>query len=194
MATLNVDELDTTKLCQPIMLKVLKRRPDLLETFEVARLTPSEAIDLISIAASPKAISNLLRRILSSPPSEEASNTAFQHPELAFGQAIDLSIRGDLADDWEGMFKQSIDDILPHGIEVLAGNPERAARGLALLGFPIQGSPSAAKWNKVFGDAANDDRSLGRSTVDAYLLGLCLRDGVAQTVPILAKTLPHGGT
>lgn len=191
VAALDVDVVETAKLCQPIMLKVLKRHPDLLETFDVERLAPREAIDLISVASSPHAISNLLRRILSSPPSEEASATASQHAELAFGQAIDLSIRGDLAEGWEGMFKRLVDDILPHGIAKLVGGSDRAAHGLWLLGFPIQGSPSAAIWNEGLGDAASDDRSWDRSTVDAYLLGLCLRDGVAQTIPILAKTLPR---
>jgi len=191
VATLDVDVVETAKLCQPIMLKVLKRRPDLLETFDVERLAPREAIDLISVASSPQAISNLLRRILSSPPSEEASATASEHAEVAFGQTIDLSIRGDLAEEWEGMFKRLVDDILPHGIAMLVGGSDRAAHGLSLLGFPIHGSPSAAIWNESLGDTANGDRSGDRSTVDAYLVGLCLRDGVAETIPLLAKTLPR---
>ena len=73
VATLDVDVIETAKLPQPIMLKVLKRRPDLLETFDVKRLAPHEAIDLIGVASSAQAISNLLYRILSSPPSEEAN-------------------------------------------------------------------------------------------------------------------------
>ena len=51
--------------------------------------------------------------------------------------------------------------------------------------------PSAAEWGEGMGDAAHDDQSGDRSTVDAYLLGLRLRDGVALTIPILAKTLPR---
>ena len=191
MATLDVDVVETAKLCQPIMLKVLKRRPDLLETFDVEHLALREAIDLVSIASSPKAISILLRRILSSPPSTEASATASEHAELAFGQAIELSISGDLAEEWGVIFKQLVSDILPPGIATLVGGSDRAVHGLSLLGFPIHGSPSAATWNEGLGDSANDDRSLERSTVDAYLFGLCLRDGVAQTVPILAKILPR---
>ncbi|MFN3171238.1 MAG: hypothetical protein ACE37E_11155 [Hyphomicrobiales bacterium] len=191
VATLDVDAVETANLCQPIMLKLLKRRPDMLEIFDVERLAPREAIDLISVASSSKAISNLLRRILSLPPSHEASATAAEHVELAFGQAIGLSISGDLAEGWEGMFKRLVNDILPRGIAMLVGGSDRAAHGLSLLGFPIHGSPSAAIWDEGLGDAANDDRSWDRSTVDAYLLGLCLRDGVAQTVSILAKTLPR---
>lgn len=191
VATLDVDVVETAKLCQPIMLKVLKRRPDLLETFDVERITPREAIDLISVASSSKAISNLLRRILSSPPSDEASATASEHAKLAFSLAIDLSISGDLAKEWEGIFKQLVDNILPNGISMLVSGSDRAAHGLSLLGFPMHGSPSAAIWSEGLGDAANDDLSWDRSTVDAYLLGLCLRDGVAQTVPILAKILPR---
>ncbi|WP_018632651.1 GAP1-N1 domain-containing protein [Neomegalonema perideroedes] len=191
VAMLDVDVVEATNLCQPIKLKVLKRRPDLLETFDVKLLTPPEVLDLISVASSSKAISNLLRRILSLPPSQKASATVAEHAELAFGQAINLSISGDLAEGWEGMFEQFVGDILPHGIATLAGGSDRAALGLSLLDFPIHGSPSAAVWDKGLGDAANDDRSQDRSTVDAYLLGLCLRDGVAQTIPILAKTLPR---
>lgn len=116
---------------------------------------------------------------------------ASQHSELAFGQAIDLSISGALAEEWQAIFKRLVDDILPHGIAILTGVSDRAAHGLSLLGFPIDGSPSAEKWDEGLGDAADDDHSRGRSTVDAYLIGLCLRDGVAQTVPILAKILPR---
>ena len=152
VATLDVDVVETAKLCQPIMLKVLKRRPDLLETFDVEHLALREAIDLISIASSPKAISNLLRRILSSPPSTEASATASEHAELAFGQAIELSISGDLAEEWGVIFKQLVSDILPPGIATLVGGSDRAAHGLSLLGFPIHGSPSAATWNEGLGD------------------------------------------
>jgi hypothetical protein len=191
VATLDVDAVETAKLCQPIMLKLLKRRPELLETFDVNLLTLPQAIDLVGIASSPKAISNLLRLILSSPPSEEASITASQHAELAFGQAIDLSISGNLSEAWGGLFKRLVDDILPHGLAKLVGGSERAAHGLSLLGFPINGSPSAAVWSEGLGDAAYDDRSWARSTVDAYLLVLCLRDGIALTVPILANTLPR---
>lgn len=191
VATLDVDVVETANLCQPIMLKVLKRRPDLLETFDVERLAPREAIDLISVASSSKAISNLLRRILSLPPSQETSATVAEYAELAFGQAINLSISGDLAEGWEGIFKRLVGDILPHGIATLAGGSNRAAHGLSLLDFPIHGSPSAAVWDESLGDAADDDLSWGRSTVDAYLLALCLRDGVAQRVPILVKTLPR---
>lgn len=191
VAALDVDVVETANLCQPIMLKVLKRRPDLLETFDAERLAPREAINLISVASSSKAISNLLHRILSLPPSHEASATVAEHAELAFGQAIDLSISGDLAEGWAGMFEQLVNDILPHGIAMLVGGSDRAAHGLVLLGFPIHGSPSVEVWDEGLGDAANDDRSRDRSTVDAYLLGLCLRDGVAQTVSILAKTLPR---
>ena len=187
VAALVVDVVETAKLCQPIMLKVLKRRPDLLESFDVEHLALCDAIDLISIALSPKAILNLLRRILSSPPSEEASATASEHAELAFGQAIDLSISGDLAEEWRVIFKHLVNDILPSGIATLVGGSNRAAHGLSLLGFPIHGSPSAAIWNEVLGASASDARSWDRSTVDAYLFGLCLRDGVSQTVPILAK-------
>lgn len=191
VATLDVDVIETANLCKPIMLKVLKHRPDLLKTFDVERLAPHEAIDLISVASSPKAISNLLRRILSSPPSEEARAIASEYAELAFGEAVDLSTTGDLDEEWDEMFVRLVDDILPHGIAMLLGGSDRAAHGLSLLGFPIHGSPSAAVWDKGLGDAANDDRSRDRSTVDAYLLGLCLRDGVAQTIPILTKTLPR---
>jgi hypothetical protein len=191
VTTLDVDVVETAKLPQPIMLKVLKRRPDLLETFDVERLALCEAIELISIASSPQAISNLLCRILSSPPSEEASATASKHAELAFAQAIDLSIRGNLVEEWERVFKQLVDDILPHGITLFAGRSDRAAHGLSLLGFPIQGSPTAALWIEGLGDASIDDQSWDRSTVDAYLLVLCLRDGIAQTIPTLIKTLPR---
>ena len=191
VAALDVDVVETAKLCQPIMLKVLKRRPELLESFDVERLAPREAVDLISVASSSKAISNLLRRILSSPPSEEASATTSRHAVLAFGQAIDLSISGDLSEEWEGTFKRLIDVILPQGIAMLVGGSDRAVHGLSLLGFPIHGSPPAASWIEGLGEPANDDRSWDRSTVDAYLFGLCLRDGVAQTVPILAKILPR---
>ncbi|MGR3481666.1 GAP1-N1 domain-containing protein [Salipiger marinus] len=191
VATLNVDVVEIANLCKPIMLKVLKHRPDLLETFDVERLAQREAIDLISVATSPEAISNLLRRILSSPPSEEASAAASKYAELAFCEAVELSITGDLGEEWEEVFIQLVDDILPHGIAMLVGGSDRAAHGLSLLGFPIQGSPSAAAWNESLGDASNDDRSPDRSTVDAFLLGLCLRDGVAQTIPILAQTLPR---
>jgi hypothetical protein len=62
---------------------------------------------------------------------------------------------------------------------------------LSLLNFPVHGSPSATVWDEGLGDAADDDLSLDRSTVDAYLLALCLRDGIAQRVPILVKTLPR---
>ncbi len=189
--TLEVDVVETAKLCEPIMFKVLKRRPELLETFDVKLLTQPDAIDLIRVASSPKAISNLLRRILSSPPSVEASAAASQHATLAFGQAIDLSIRGELAEDWAEMFKRLVDEILPHGLATLAGSADRAAHGLSLLGFPIDCSPSAATWSDGLGDTVNDDRSWARSTVDAYLLVMCLRDGVAQTVPILTKILPR---
>lgn len=191
VATLDVDVIETANLCQPIMLKVLKRRPDLLETFDVERLAPREAIDLISVASSSKAISNLMRRILSLPPNQETSATVVEHAELAFGQAIDLSISGDLAEGWEETFKRLVGDILPHGIATLAGGSDRAAHGLSLLNFPIHGSPSAAVWDEGLGDTADDDLSWSRSTVDAYLLVLCLRDGVAQSVPILVKTLPR---
>ena len=191
VATLDVDVVETANLCQPIMLKVLKRRPDLLETFDVERLAPREAIDLISVASSSKAISNLMRRILSLPPNQETSATVVEHAELAFGQAIDLSISGDLAEGWEETFKRLVGDILPHGIATLAGGSDRAAHGLSLLNFPIHGSPSAAVWDEGLGDTADDDLSWSRSTVDAYLLVLCLRDGVAQSVPILVKTLPR---
>lgn len=191
VAALDVDVVETANLCRPIMLKVLKRRPDLLETFDVERLAPREAIDLISVASSSKAISNLMSRILSAPPSQETSATVAEHAELAFGQAIDLSIDGYLAEGWEGKFEQMVGDILPHGIAKLAGSSDRAARGLSLLNFPIHGSPSATVWDDGLGDTADDDLSLGRSTVDAYLLALCLRDGVAQRVPILVKTLPR---
>lgn len=191
VATLDVDAVETAKMCQPIMLKLLKRRPELLETFDVKLLTPPEALNLIGIASSPKAISNLLRLILSSPPSEEASIMASQFAVLAFGQAIELSINGDLSEEWGGMFKRLVDDILPHGLAKLVGGSERAAHGLSLLGFPIHGSPSAAVWYNGLGDAANDDRSGARSTVDAYLFVLCLRDGIALTVPIVAETLPR---
>lgn len=189
--TLNVDAAETGNLCKPIMLKVLKHRPELLETFDVERLAQNEAIDLISLATSQKSISNLLRRILSLPPNEEASATASEYAELAFGEAVELSITGDLHEDWKQVFIRWVDDILPHGIAMLVGGSDRAAHGLSLLGFPINGSPSAAAWNNGLGDAAIEDRSLSRSTVDAYLLGLCLRDGVEETIPILAKTLPR---
>lgn len=191
VATLDVDVVETANLCHPIMLKVLKRHPDLLETFDVERLAQRDAIDLISVASSSKAISNLLRRILSLPPSQETSATVAEHAELAFCQAIDLSASGDLPEGWEAMFKRMADDILPHGIATLAGGSDRAARGLSLLNFPIHGSPSATVWDEGLGDTADDDLSWDRSTVDAYLLALCLRDGIAQRVPILVKTLPR---
>lgn len=191
VATLDVDAIETAKMRRPIMLKLLKRRPELLENFDVKLLTPLEAVDLIGIASSPKAICNLLRLILSSPPSEEASIAASQQAILAFGQAIDLSINGDLSEEWGGIFKRLAEDILPHGLVKLVGGSERAAHGLSLLGFPMHGSPSAAVWCNGLGDAANDDRSRARSTVDAYLFVLCLRDGIALTIPILAKTLPR---
>lgn len=173
------------------MLKVLTRHPYLLETFDVEHLAPQDAVDLARIAPSPRAISNLLRRILSSPPSGEARATASKHAELAFDQAIDLSILGSLPEEWEGLFKRLVDDILPQGIAKLVGGSGRAAHGLSLLGFPIHGSPSAAAWSEVLSDAVIDDRSCSRSTVDAYLFRLCLRDGVAKTIPILARTLPR---
>lgn len=191
VATLDIDVVETANLYKPIMLKVLKRRPDLLETFDVERLAPREAIDLISDASSSKAISNLLRRIFSLQPSQQAIAAITEHAELAFGQAIDLSISGDLAEGWDGMFKRLVNDILPHGIAMLVGRSNRAAHGLSLLGFPIYGVPSAAEWDEGLGDADHDDQSGDRSTVDAYLLGLCLRDGVAQTILILSKTLPR---
>ncbi|WP_299950235.1 hypothetical protein [uncultured Ruegeria sp.] len=188
---LEVDAVEAAKLCEPIMLKVLKRRPGLLETFDVRLLTQPDAIDLIGIASSQKAISNLLRRILSLPPSTEASTTVSQHAILAFDRAIDLSISGELNEEWGEMFKRLVDDILPHGLATLVSGSDRTAHGLSLLGFPIYGSPSAAIWSEGLGDAAVDDRSWARSTVDAYLLLLCLRDGIAQTIPILTKTLPR---
>ncbi|SPF81495.1 hypothetical protein [Pseudoprimorskyibacter insulae] len=191
VATLVVDVIETANLWQPLLLKVLKRRPDLLETFDVERLTPSDAMDLISVASSPKTISNLMRRILSLPPSEDTSAKVAEHAELAFGRAIDLSISGGLAEGWEGMFKRMAGDILPHGIAMLAGDSDRAARGLSLLNFPMHGSPSATVWDEGLGDKVDDDLSWSRSTVDAYLLALCLRDEVAQRVPILVKTLPR---
>ena len=62
---------------------------------------------------------------------------------------------------------------------------------MSLLNFPIHGSPPATVWDEGLGDTADDDLSWGRSTVDAYLLVLSLRDGVAQSVPILVKALPR---
>jgi hypothetical protein len=191
VAALDFDAVEIAKLCKPIMLKAVRNHPDLLETLDVANLSLRETTELLRIASSPKAISNLLRSILSSPPSEEAIAAASEHTELAFGKAIDLSISGDLGEGWELIFKQLASNILPSGIVTLVDSSERAAHGLSLLGFPIQGSPSAVTWKKALGDARNDDRSWDRSTVDAYLFVLCLRDGLAQTVPILAETLPR---
>lgn len=191
VAALDVDVVETAKLRKPIMIRILKRRPDLLETFDVERLALREAIDLVSFASSSKAISNLLRRILSSPPSQEASAAASEHVELAFGQAIDLSIRSQLAEEWKEKFKLLADEILPHGMAALVGGSDRAAHGLSLLDFPMHCSPSAIIWSERLGDVANEDQSGDRSTVDAYLLALCLRDGITQTVPILARTVPR---
>ena len=188
---LDVDAVEIAKLCKPIMLKALAHRPELLESFDVKHLTPHEAIALISANPSTEAISNLFRRILTSPISDEASSVVLEHTEVAFGQAINLSICSDLSEEWREMFKSLADSILPHGISMLEGSSDRAAHGLSLLGFPLHASPPAAIWIDSLGDAASDDWSWDRSTVDAYLLVLCIRDGIGQTVPILAETLPR---
>lgn len=191
VSVLDVDVIEASSLCRPLMLKVLKSRPELLETFDVKLLTLPEIIDLIDSAITKKAISNLLNGILLSSPSQAAISAVAEHPRLAFEQAIELSIRGDLVEEWESVFTRLADDILPQSISILAGTSDRGAHGLSLLDFPMHGSTSAAEWNEALGDAAIEDRSKHRSTIESYLLCLCLRDGVAQTIPILAKTLPR---
>ena len=191
ICALNRAVFEAAGLPTPVVLKIFRRRPEFLETFDLSGIGILDVIDLLDLTAQPTAVANIFGRILSETASHAARAAVERYPAAAFAQAIRCASIGLLHPDWTRVFGRLTEKILPDGLRLFAGGSKQAALGLRVLDYPIQGSPPATVWFDVLGDALEGDVSQDRSTIDAFLVALCLRDGVAGTITIILKTLPR---
>lgn len=186
---ITAEVLSDSRMPTGFILEALRRRPDLIRDMSLDNIDASNAVELLNATTDSATRQKLLERVFTEAPSRRIS-LVVEYGGLALIAAVHQSISMGLHDGWREILPSFSNHLLSDGLDGLAG-VQSISHTIQLCDFPLHSSVSALHW----AEASRRNGAAGLSddcaVVDAFLLILSVRQGVAANISLIADAMPR---
>lgn len=190
-----VGNITTDSFLDPAMpktfvMRVLRQRPELIQACNLDIIRAADAVELLELVDDAPTQGNLIARIFAERPVGQSSSRIFTYPSLALHVAAEMHASGKLHHRWQETLSSQVNRIASAGTDDLAGI-QNVSHAIQLLDFPIYAPVDASVWAQAAKRDGNAGSSADRIVVDAFVMVLSTRAGVAESLPLIAEVLPR---
>lgn len=187
---IGADALADDAVPKSFVTDVLAMRPDLIETFDAERLDGQDVLKLLPAATSKTSVRRLIGSLMPRPPSVTSQQAVNRWMAEVFVEAVRHSTKKSLHEQWRQFFPHQAHEAISKGLGELSGSKE-VSHAAVLIDFSMDHRATPFEFVEACDREGPSATTAERTELDAYLLIMCSRWGLAKSMIIVADVLPR---